>query len=495
MQLSNIPTADVNNRPRPWSQEKGELDILQSSSFDRAKHAAPSSSQEGARTLGLRFHHRETESRTSPEFLFDAVGEMGNLDDEDEFGDFEAGIIVPQPEISILPLKSNFDSDLDRDQDGREPQRSKQDSVTLSLVETPDLSGLRERHFPKEALISAKSTSKDAEPRTSTTTVTASATYLNSDRPPGSMKSADDGLIEEGWGEFEDAAEKVSETRKSLSHITNELLFPFHSSKSVSSMPASAAAAPNIVDPRVIDTSAHSIYTSSTSKAKSPLETPGALSSSEANLMPPPRTAAAPSNIPPPSVLLSLLTNIIQRHYNLISSSKEPATPNSLNSGFISNIQQLATTAAHIISGRKLRWKRDMLLAQNMRIGPAHSGKAGGMKLTGVDKAEILREDGEVIDLLRTWKDGLGRIRSAVGYTTSISASIPTLNEMMPVKTTKGALTSTKGCALCGLKREERVDKVDELVEDSFGEWWIEHWGHTTCKWFWDRYHGELRQR
>jgi len=35
------------------------------------------------------------------------------------------------------------------------------------------------------------------------------------------------------------------------------------------------------------------------------------------------------------------------------------------------------------------------------------------------------------------------------------------------------------------LKRDERVARVEFGVEDSFGEWWVEHWGHRTCRNFW----------
>lgn len=158
----------------------------------------------------------------------------------------------------------------------------------------------------------------------------------------------------------------------------------------------------------------------------------------------------------------------------------------------------LATVGARIISGRKLRWKRDTLLSQAMKIGPAAAGGKGGMKLTGVDKAEITREDREVAEFVRIWKEQVGRLRSAIAAANSslhdyqAHLVVPEINETMPIKTAimaEGALQAPKSCSLCGLKRDERIQKVDTQVEDSFGEWWVEHWGHRgmqPLEWFRD---------
>ena len=160
----------------------------------------------------------------------------------------------------------------------------------------------------------------------------------------------------------------------------------------------------------------------------------------------------------------------------------------------------LATVAARIIAGRKLRWKRDTLLSQAMKIGPAVAHGKGGMKLTGVDKAEATREEREAADLVRIWCEQVGRLRSAVAaanssfHDQSAHLAVPEITETMMVKT-DGALTAPKSCVLCGLKREERIPKVDFQVEDSFGEWWIEHWGHRACRNFWQEHESKLKQR
>lgn len=123
------------------------------------------------------------------------------------------------------------------------------------------------------------------------------------------------------------------------------------------------------------------------------------------------------------------------------------------------------------------------------------------MKLTGVDKAEVTREDREAADVVRVWKEQLGRLRSAVAVANGAikdSAShlaIPDIGDNMQVKTEQGGLTAPKQCVICGLKREERVVRVDVGVEDSFGEWWVEHWGHRSCRNFWLEHEGKLKHR
>ena len=123
------------------------------------------------------------------------------------------------------------------------------------------------------------------------------------------------------------------------------------------------------------------------------------------------------------------------------------------------------------------------------------------MKLAGVDKAEIIREDREALDLVRVWKEQLGRLKSAVAVANTslqdVSAHlvIPEIGDIMLVKAQEGGMVAPKQCLICGLKREERVAKVDVGVEDSFGEWWSEHWGHRTCRNFWVEHESKLRHR
>ncbi|TVY89464.1 hypothetical protein LAWI1_G005797 [Lachnellula willkommii] len=224
----------------------------------------------------------------------------------------------------------------------------------------------------------------------------------------------------------------------------------------------------------------------------------------------PPETTAAPpppSNIPPPSVLLTLFPPLfdLPRTTLFTTLSTQPfplknrilSDPSTLT--FLRAYLLLATVAARIIAGRKQRWKRDTLLSQAMKIGP--SGGKGGMKLAGVDKAEVAREEREAADVVRVWREQIGRLRSAVAVANSSikdggsHLDIPEISENMPVRVQEGGLVAAKQCVVCGLKREERVAKVDVRVEDSFGEWWVEHWGHRACRNFWLEHEAKLKHR
>ena len=216
-----------------------------------------------------------------------------------------------------------------------------------------------------------------------------------------------------------------------------------------------------------------------------------------------------PSNIPPPSILLPLVSTIFQSmsghikafatHQRVPSDLHEPLEQARVKQlqGVLSN----ARASARILAGRKLRWKRDTILSQSMKIGPA-GGKTHGMKLVGVDKVEARREDQEATEVLRTWKQQVGPLRSILSTITvhhdGGSVSIPEISEAMPIhviKAGEGAVTAPKCCFLCGVKRDERIAKVDVDVEDSFGEWWMEHWGHMDCVAFWFNHKSSLRQR
>ena len=197
---------------------------------------------------------------------------------------------------------------------------------------------------------------------------------------------------------------------------------------------------------------------------------------------PPRPPSPPPTNVPPPSILLSLFTPLFT------SSELITSTPQS-------SLLTILTTAAHIIAGRRLRWKRDPFLSQSTKIGPAPSNNkgGGGMKLTNLDPSESLKEDREAAEIVRIWQQQVGRVRSAFA-----PLKPPDLAETMPVRTVKlgeGGVVAKRACILCGLKRDERVQGVDGQVEDSFGEWWVELWGHRHCKKFWEAQRDELRQR
>ncbi|KAF2102162.1 hypothetical protein NA57DRAFT_54086 [Rhizodiscina lignyota] len=225
-----------------------------------------------------------------------------------------------------------------------------------------------------------------------------------------------------------------------------------------------------------------------------------------------------PTNIPPPSLLLTLFSPLISTaqssFFQPLSSLSTTARTSALSHlqtyTFLKAYLALATVAARVIAGRKLRWKRDSRLAQGMRIGVA-GGK--GMKLAGIDRGELAKEDREVADVIRVWKEQLGKVRSAVVQVNSLAAkaedpavsrrqalsAVPELRETMVVKVakeTEGGVPSRRPCALCGLKREERIVGVEEEVGDVFEEWWVENCSmHRWCANFWEEQGDKLRSR
>lgn len=219
----------------------------------------------------------------------------------------------------------------------------------------------------------------------------------------------------------------------------------------------------------------------------------------------------SPTNIPPPAVLLSIFPALISSAQatlfdtlaKLPQDQKQELLSHQSAQQFLRGFIGISVVLAHIISGRKQRWKRDQFLAQGMRIGPAAAGGKGGMKLAGVDKSEVAKEDREVLDAVRQWRSVVGKLRSAVaganGKTSTKLPHVPEISEQMPVKIlkpTEGGIVAPHACALCGLKREERVPKVDEEVDDSFGEWWVQGMNmHLLCKNFWDSHSDQMRSR
>ena len=205
-----------------------------------------------------------------------------------------------------------------------------------------------------------------------------------------------------------------------------------------------------------------------------------------------------PFNVPPPSVLVSHFTSLIQALPNQVEgivhrSSNKEISQKAFETTLYSYIASLRV-AARIIAGRKLRWRRDNVLSSSMTIGLAQAGGKSGMKLAGIDKTESRREDGELVECVRVWKQYLGKIRATlVAATSQISGRplvLPEISERMTIVTTKltGPKTPLSGCALCGIVREERVAKVDLDVWDNLGEWWSDGWGHTECRIFWEEH-------
>ncbi|CAO2653225.1 Nn.00g026360.m01.CDS01 [Neocucurbitaria sp. VM-36] len=217
-----------------------------------------------------------------------------------------------------------------------------------------------------------------------------------------------------------------------------------------------------------------------------------------------------PTNVPPPGVLLSLFPSLFadaqEKLFKPMAAQTLPTRNKMLAENatvaYLQGYLILANVAAHIVAGRKLRWKRDQHLSQGMRIGPASSRATSGMKLTGIDKGENMKEEREVSDVVRVWKEQVGRLRHVISGANQIKAGTlgpaPDLQETMPVKTLKqseGGIPARQPCMLCGLKRDERVTASDLAVDDSFGEWWIDQVNmHRGCRNFWNEHRDRLRQ-
>ncbi|KAK3375186.1 hypothetical protein B0H63DRAFT_482106 [Podospora didyma] len=214
-----------------------------------------------------------------------------------------------------------------------------------------------------------------------------------------------------------------------------------------------------------------------------------------------------PTNVPPPAILLSIFpqildlanTSLLTPIRPLPASSKDLVVTHTATITFLRGYLALATVAARIVAGRKLRWHRDKFLMQGMAISAA--GGKGGMKLAGVDKTQSARDDREAAEVVDIWKRQVGRLRSAVAAANAAVTDggqplkVPELNLTLACQSATMVPTAPKPCIICGIKRDERISKVDFDVEDSFGEWWVEFWGHRACRSFWLEHEAKLRQR
>lgn len=203
-----------------------------------------------------------------------------------------------------------------------------------------------------------------------------------------------------------------------------------------------------------------------------------------------------PSNIPPPSILLQLFPGVFDELRQIVTQQvKQNSSPTSSPQPDIAlAIVRAFNVAARIITGRTLRWKRDVILAQSVRIGPAGGGR--GMKLAAIDKSESLKEDKEAADVVGAWEKSAHLFNSTVSKA-GVQRPLMALYMSVRPRTITGidVLKASHACALCGINRDERMAHVDTRVEDSFGEYWIEHWGHRDCRDFWATYKDRLHQR
>lgn len=404
------------------------------------------------------------------EVLFDADNMAEDDEDDDEFGEFES--VTPEPPLQPRPLpvsndlSSMFGATSLQDRHNKKPNDLLSTATTLPYPQAPRSPSFRERNPFAELNLSTipaatATTTKNDSPK-SETPVTAWPTYEPRVAKPSPYvdSPAPNHQADDEWGDFADLP-------------------------------------PETPIPKV-DSGLEGSWGWDAVEVRDTKPEPAV----EVDLPP-------PTNIPPPSVLLALFPSLFDLPqsalFKPVANQSFPlknriiSDPSTID--FLRAYLFLACVAAHITAGRKLRWKRDTFLSQAMSIGPAAAGGKGGMKLAGIDKTEVTKEDREAAEVVRTWKDQLGRLRSAVAVANSSlqdsskHLAIPDVSEGMHIKTQVGAVTAPKPCLVCGLKREERVNKVDIDVEDSFGEWWVEHWGHRLCRNFWLEHQTKLNQR
>lgn len=409
-------------------------------------------------------------SSAGGDILFDATDEFPAEDDDDEFGEFESvePTVKQPPMANSRPMEDLFgglsmETTLPKKLPNSLSMSTNLAAGSLPYPSAPKSPSFQERNpFSDLGLqtskVAAVAAEKGQNPNSSTP-VTVWPSFVPKQPDPYEDSPIPNNQLDEDWGDFED-------------------------------LPAKTPAVKSSTTPSGIEVDAWGWDTADKVASVTP-----------------PVNVPPPTNIPPPSVLLSLFPGLfdLPQHSLFKAVSHQSFTLRNRilsDTGTIEFLRAyllLATVAARIIAGRKLRWKRDTILSQAMKIGPAAAGGKGGMKLTGIDKSELVREDRESAEAVRIWKEQLGRLKSVVAVANtslrdaSIHLLIPEIKEIMHVKT-KGLLAAPKPCVICGLKRDERIDKVDFEVEDSFGEWWTEHWGHRACRNFWQEHESKLRR-
>ncbi|OIW33922.1 hypothetical protein CONLIGDRAFT_201304 [Coniochaeta ligniaria NRRL 30616] len=447
---------------------------------------------------------QSTESRPKnpdPNVLFDAddfdEGALPDEEDDDDFGDFEAAAPVQPPAQSSLDLLSA--SFAPQPLQARQAPPSQLLS-TLSLNDAsstypqpPKSPSFQERNpFPGLGLKTPISPEfpKQAKPG-SPSPITAWPTFEKGDE---TKPAAEKNSFEAEWGAFDD-------------------------------IPPSVTVQPQVPNPMTTTTSEQPPTDPDWAWDDwgKPADTPEPQPQSQPQPQPqsqPPNPASKPTpspgpppiNIPPPSILLSIFPSLLSTAATSLfkpTASASAATKSRILSSpstqtFLRGYLALATVAARLIAGRRLRWHRDAFLSQSMTISAA-TGKKGGMKLATIDKSQTAREDREAADVVAAWGEVVGRLRGVVAGANAAVAKdgvgggralkVPELGGGLRVETVRGALTAPRACVVCGLRREERVVGVDGGVEDSFGEWWVEFWGHRECRNFWVEHEGELRSR
>lgn len=461
---------------------------LKNDPFDLSAFGVPSRQQNNTTTQPT-FSSQPAPSNPpaprDPNVLFDAE----NLSEEDDdFGDFEdATPAFEQP----APLSSPFSPPV--------PVYNSTPSPALAPAPAPT----------PAAPVSSPPSRPAQPPKPAQKAAAPTTTPLNIDELLGELEVADPLTSVAPSSKQEDW--KSSTTAKFASKSKAALRSTSGSAKTASKASA-ATSKPSSTSIGFDDDWDDLVPTTPAAKAASSTSIPGGFQMPmTTSISDPSPNALPPTNIPPPALLLTLFPPIFA---SVQASFFKPlgTQPTHVRSKILADINVVrflrgymtaSIVAARVIAGRKLRWKRDKFLAQGMSIGQAGRAGAGGMKLTSIDRSESSKEDREAADVVRAWKEQVGRLRSVVVQVNAKDdrgrslGSVPEIAEAMPIRTAKeleGGIAAPKPCALCGLKRDERIGKVDVDVEDSFGEWWVEQVSmHRACRNFWEEHKDKLR--
>ncbi|KAK5664025.1 hypothetical protein OQA88_239 [Cercophora sp. LCS_1] len=422
-----------------------------------------------------------------PNVLFDADDfelQSDVVDEDDEFGDFETGVSTTQPQTSVpAPALSSALSDLDLLGLGKHAPPPKKQPPGLMLSAAALDNGLPYPQAPKSPYGSFQNRKPEAMKQLKVKTPLASEFPKETKKeasptPVTAWPSIENDGFGDDWSGFKDT--------------------PTAKPKTNPSKPKQAA-------PQATQSTSDWDWDAWDTPSQQPA--PSALPVTKSN-PPPSSSSPPPTNIPPPSILLSIFPSLLPLATNslfkpvssLPAASQQRVLADASTVTFLKGYLALAAVAGRIIAGRKQRWHRDKFLMQSMSISAASSSKTRGMKLAGVDKTQAAREDREAAEVVTVWKQQVGRLRSAVASVNAskeadVTLRVPELETTMAVSAASGVPTAPKACVVCGLKREERVSKVDYEVEDSFGEWWVEFWGHRECRNWWVEYEARLRSK
>ncbi|OQE19930.1 hypothetical protein PENSTE_c014G05805 [Penicillium steckii] len=425
--------------------------------------------------------------QNNSDILFDATEDLPASDAEDDWGDFEG------PEASATqPNHSAYSISAAQEANPSIPPTTApqidQSASNLDLLESLSI---------EDTTSSTKKSHGGVENKPSQQNVTS----------PTSNPTWDDDSFGD-WGEFTEAPSKTS---KSPTHKSTFKASPDSVPKPMARSPAkkkSITPKPTPPAPAWDDDA----FDDWGDFNDGPAPAPAAISTPKksSHTSPPPTdsftsgsttqsSTVRPTNIPPPSVLLELLVDLMNNLQKEAASTSKTRQESTDQSKTAAKIHTTLSTAARIIAGRTLRWKRDTILSQSMRIGPARAGKSSGMKLSAVNKHEDVKEEQDAVDVLALWRERaalFNNVVQAAGLRPIPTVASPAALKVVTAKSGQGALKATHACALCALQRDERLLRVDEdNVQDSFGEWWTEHWGHTGCRLFWEANHSLLGQR